>query len=172
MVTTFDALARIHAVECFKTACSRSGKTYGPGFFGRRDFRGTLSHENRRVAIDLISAGVCLACDDVVPPSSTGDHIIPKTHGGPDGAQNYAPLCPSHNSSKGAKDFMDWWYSMGRRSTELPIRFLIAYARLKYQQCLSEGTLQAQAPASLHDAVADLLASLPTQAHRAAVSSA
>lgn len=171
-MTILDALARIHAVECFKTACDRSGKVYGPGFFGRRDFRGNLSHENRRVAIDLIAMGTCLACGEPVPSSTTGDHIVPVSRGGPSGAQNYAPLCRSHNSSKGPRDFMDWWYSMGRRSTELPVRFLIAYARLKHQQCLREGTLQADAPASLSDAVADLMASLPTPSHRAAASSA
>lgn len=131
-----------------------------------------IRRENRSNSFRLFVHGVfigCLGCGKRIPSDSQGDHLLPLAAGGPEGAQNYVPLCGRCNSSKCARDFLEWWGSHGRSATELTADVLTAYARLWFQKRERDGTLEHPAPPALRNAVRELLDALPTDDHRRAV---
>jgi hypothetical protein len=95
-------------------------------------------------------------------PSSTGDHIIPLSDGGPAGAQNYLPLCRSCNASKGRKDFFEWWIQNAKNACDLDNDVICAYARLKFSWLRERGKELDAAPDYLYTAIAQLCDSLPS----------
>lgn len=129
-----------------------------------------IRRENRSTSFRLYEHGQkhgCLQCGKPLAVKSTGDHLLALHLGGPDGAQNYVPLCGRCNSSKGARDFFAWWQKKGRRMDELPVDVLCAYARLWWQKHERDGTLDEPAPAALVAAVIELRDSFPPAMQRA-----
>lgn len=161
-MTNIQALARLHAIESFRRLpLTKEGKPYGPGFYRKRDWVGTLNGENRRVSLRLCRMP-CIRCNAIMEPSSTGDHIIPLSDGGPVGAQNYLPLCRSCNASKGRKDLFEWWIENGRNACDLDNDVICAYARLKFSWLRERGKELDSAPQHLAIAIDQLCDSLPS----------
>ncbi len=161
-----EALIRLHAMQTYRRIVEESGKAYGPGLIRRRNWvRGVQEQENRRVSLRL-SKMPCIKCGTVLSASSTGDHIVPLTKGGPAGAQNYLPLCGKCNASKGSLDLLFWWQKQGRSVADLPHDVICAYARLAWQHVYTD-RLEEEAPEFLHQAVSSLLATLPVQCQKA-----
>jgi hypothetical protein len=145
MTTIRQALVWLHATQTFlRLPVAPSGRPYGPAYFTKRDWLGALAWENRRVSIRLSRCSACIGCGNNLPADSTGDHIVPISRGGPQGAQNYLPLCRSCNSRKGSRDLFDWWHR-------------------------DRGQLDNEAPPFLAESAMHYLDSLPSSAHRAAV---
>jgi len=118
-----------------------------------------IRRENRSTSFRLYVYGQehgCLQCGKPLAVDSTGDHLLALHAGGPDGAQNYVPLCGRCNSSKGAREFFSWWGKKGRRVDELPVDVLCAYARLWWRKHEQDGTLDQPAPEALIAAVINL----------------
>jgi hypothetical protein len=148
----------------------RLPKMYGPGWFGRTDWAKSLRSPNRNVSLRLSQLHACIFCGKATAPNSTGDHIIPTSKGGPQGAENYLPLCRSHNASKGDRDLLEWWQSKGRLVAELPDDVICAYARLMWQMLEQRNQLDDPAPEALQQAVKSLLSVLDRlPLHRRAV---
>lgn len=170
MSTTRQVLAQLHAFESYRRlGLAKDGSPYGPGFFHKRDWVGTLAKENRRVSIRLSRMGQCIGCCADVDTDSTGDHLVPLKMGGPIGAQNYIPLCRPCNASKGARDFIDWWLSKGRNVADLPNDVIIAYCRLMYRACAERGLLDQTASPHLVGALEQTSSTL-SERHQAALS--
>lgn len=175
-MTNRQALAQLHAIESWlRVPLARDGRPYGPGFFARRDWVGTLKGTNRRVSFRLAQYGQCLRCHGPLAGSSTGDHMIAKACGGPHDATNYLPLCRACNASKGTRDFLEWWSFIDhgeRTAAELPAAVrsdvLCSYARLMYAWLGERQRLDEPAPPALVAAVDSFKSQLP-EAHWAAI---
>src|ERR671918_539618 len=157
-----QVLVQLHALQHWY----RLPKAYGSSVLTKPRFEERLrADENRKVTLRLMKHAQCIGCDSAVPETSTGDHIIAKSIGGPDGAGNYVPLCRSCNASKGARDLFAWMQTKGRTVGTLALQvrsdLVCAYARLMYQHLDRKGELDT-AP---HDAVLrvhnELLSTLP-----------
>jgi hypothetical protein len=148
----------------------REGTQAGAGWFLRHGVLAGICRENRGVTFALLRIGACLQCGEELPLTSSGDHIVARDAGGPDGAQNYMPLCKGCNSSKGNNDLLWWWTARkGRSVLELPVEALTAYARLTWAQYLRTGRDRKPIEPGLAHAVCELLDELPTNEHRKAV---
>jgi hypothetical protein len=170
MTTIRQALVWLHATQTFlRLPVAPSGRPYRPAYFTKRDWLGALAWENRRVSIRLSRCSACIGCGNNLPADSTGDHIVPISRGGPQGAQNYLPLCRSCNSRKGSRDLFDWWHRQKRGVYELPADVIVAYARLTFCWYRDRGQLDNEAPPFLAESAMHYLDSLPSSAHRAAV---
>lgn len=55
----------------------------------------------------------CAYCGAVQPPKLEGDHLIPRHRGGPESADNLVWACKPCNSSKGARDMLEWYAVRG-----------------------------------------------------------
>lgn len=164
-----EALVALHAAQTFlRLPLPADGRPYGPGYFYGRQWRPALSQENRRVSLRLARSSSCIACGGALTAQSTGDHIIPTSRGGPQGAQNYLPLCRSCNSSKSDTDLFTWWRQKGRLFIDLDRDVVCAYVRLRYQSSTSE-QLEGEADSVVVEAVAELLSALPSSRHQDAV---
>jgi HNH endonuclease len=165
-MTNFEALLILFAVQHFRHAGKPpDGDFYGPRYFTNptRNFLIGLRTENRRVSLRLIRQLNCAACSAALSEDSTGDHIIPLALGGPNGAQNYLPLCGACNSRKGTKDLMKWWHAEGRSAAEFHPDVICAYSRLMFQWLGHKLSLKADS--HLETAARELLQSLPTSNH-------
>lgn len=173
-LTVGDALAQLLAVQGWThLPLAKDGLPYGPGFFHKRNWFRALSNHNRRVSFRLQRYGRCLRCAEELPEDSTGDHLVPRSRGGPDDAQNYAPLCKRCNVGKRARDFAEWWTSSGLSLASLPQRVaadvLCAYARLRYRLALDDGDLDSPAPSYLCAFLSDAKSSLVPRSHLSAL---
>lgn len=160
--TTRAALIAIYAIQEWKRAKTLDGGYYAVGFFKNRatTWENSIKRENRRVSLRLAKLP-CIVCDEELSPNSTGDHIIPRSKGGPEGATNYLPLCKSHNSSKGARDLFEWWQKQGRTGRELTADVLCSYARLYFAWCEERHLLDWPAPEALRGGLIDIIESMP-----------
>jgi hypothetical protein len=68
------------------------------------------------------------------------DHIIPRSRGGPDNAENLVLACKHCNSSKGSKGLYEW-YGL-KRKDELPRIVAGKYLKLLYEIHEHNGTLE------------------------------
>lgn len=156
-----QALIRLNAMQSWRRLPTpQDGRPYGPGWFRTRDWVKGLESENRRVSMRLSRMGTCIFCGAQLPAGSTGDHIVPLSKGGPQGAQNYLPLCRNDNSSKGDRDLLEWWQSKGRSVAELPDDVICAYARLMWQLYKPQRLLDDRASDYLRTAVESMVAAL------------
>lgn len=73
----------------------------------------------------------------------TWDHLIPASEGGPDVISNQVPACQSCNSSKGARDAIEWYRE---RDTSIPRIVWGKYLKLKYDTYEAEGRLDEPIP--------------------------
>ncbi len=72
------------------------------------------------------------------------DHIIPKSKGGLDVAENHLLACRRCNSSKGSKGIYEW-YGV-KRKDELPRLVAGKYLKLLYEIHQKKGTLNSEKP--------------------------
>lgn len=168
-LTTGDILTQIFAVQQYlRIPPDKQGKRYSAtGYFRNTPPGKGLLYENRRVAFRIHDYGKCVACGVTVPKSSIGDHLIPTAKGGHNGADNYVPLCGragnNCNSSKGTKDFFEWFYARGYSLKSLPVEtaadLLCIYARLSYQALSPEQRMFPASPmlVNLRDRIAGFL---------------
>jgi len=87
---------------------------------------------------DLERDRVCIYCSN--PNELSIDHLIPKSRGGPDIADNAILACRSCNSSKGDKGVYEW-YGIEHRN-EIPRIVEGKYLKLLYTLHEDRGTLQ------------------------------
>lgn len=161
-MTNLEALLALHQIQTWgRLPVAADGRLYGPSYFSKRDWLPTLARKNRKVAFRLARLTTCVVCSRTLPANSTGDHIIPLADGGPDSADNFCPLCPSCNSSKGKNDLFAWLAAKGISPITLPLDVICAYVRLKYQALCDRGQLHLDAPASLVWAVQSFERTIP-----------
>lgn len=129
-------------------------KTYYGLLRGRLKL-GTLFKDERE---KITSAGHCAYCGRTENLSI--DHLIPRLHGGEDGADNLVTACRSCNSSKGARDLLEWAGSRG----ELPTLVLLRrYLKLAIRYCLRNDLMDVPliAAGALNPPLPFALAALP-----------
>lgn len=68
------------------------------------------------------------------------DHLIPRSRGGPDNADNHVLACRKCNSSKGCKGLYEWYGTA--RKDELPRIVAGKYLKMLYELHEKNGTLQ------------------------------
>lgn len=162
--TIREALIALYAIQTWQHALAPDGGFYAAGYFRKRTndlWETAIKRENRRVSLRLAKMP-CIVCGEALSENSTGDHIIPLSKGGPAGAQNYLPLCKSHNSSKGARDLFDWWQTrQGREVRELSPDVICCYSRLLYQWCAERKMLEWPAPDYLTLGLISLIETMP-----------
>lgn len=80
----------------------------------------------------------CVYCGATPPPKLHADHLIPRFLGGLESADNLVWACRSCNSSKGARDLLDWY-----RAKDRPVPWLLArrYLKLAMQEATAKGVM-------------------------------
>ncbi len=140
-LTNREFLIWLHKLQQYRRFARKADGEYyrAEGYFKNQapDWTPLMLRENRGTTLRLANQP-CIACGEPLAANSAGDHIIPRSRGGPAGAENYLPLCNGAprrcNSSKGVKDLLEWWtVRLERAVPELPNDVICAYARLKYQ---------------------------------------
>ncbi|NLA24045.1 MAG: HNH endonuclease [Bacteroidales bacterium] len=86
--------------------------------------------------IKLKTGSVCNYCGS--SENLSLDHIFPQKYGGKDNAENLIFACRSCNSSKGAKDLMEW---MEYRKQFLPLLIIRRYLKLTFKYCQGNNLL-------------------------------
>lgn len=99
--------------------------------YERRAKEHAVNNASVREEVFNSTGGLCFYCEVQLWDTSSGpadgmdpacqfhiDHIVPKTHGGPDHISNYVPSCQKCNSSKSDRPFVQY---MKRRSTKLRV---------------------------------------------------
>ncbi len=102
----------------------------------------------------------CIYCG--TKTNLTLDHILPRSRGGPDSADNTVWVCKTCNSSKGDKRLYEW-YTLERRN-ELPRIAEGKYLKLFYQLHEQMDTLNAKDIAAQFCPRCDLEAKCPEKA--------
>ena len=143
-----------------------------PGVNGRRrrvqDFENTLKHAGRKPVLRLANRHRCYGCDTGVNPFANGDHIVPSVKAGPSSADNFAPMCPRCNSSKGDQDLPEWWLKKGRTLWSLDPDVIVQYCRVMYPHLAKLEMLDSPAPEPVIRLLSQFSDSLPTVEHTAA----
>jgi hypothetical protein len=67
------------------------------------------------------------------------DHLVPSSRGGPNAGENLVWACRSCNSSKGARDMLDWWFAT--RSEFPPLLLLRRYLKIAWTLAEAAGVL-------------------------------
>lgn len=88
----------------------------------------------------------CIYCG--ATESLTFDHLIPTSEGGPDIISNQVPACQSCNSSKGARDVIEWYQE---RDTSIPRLVWGKYLKLMYDSYEQEEVLGEELPEEERD---------------------
>lgn len=83
----------------------------------------------------------CIYCG--ATENITFDHLIPTSEGGPDIISNQVPACQSCNSSKGARDVIEWYQE---ENTSIPRIVWGKYLKLHYDYYQEEGMLEEELP--------------------------
>ena len=86
--------------------------------------------------IKMTAAQACYYCGDA--ENLCADHLIPKMRGGPDASDNLVWACRSCNSSKGARDLLQW---MAAKRQFPPLLLLRRYVKIVAQYCEAHGLL-------------------------------
>ena len=82
------------------------------------------------------SAGICAYCGDAEDLSL--DHVIPRLRGGDDEPSNLVTACRSCNSSKGARDLLEW---MALRNEFPTLVLLRRYLKLAIKYCIKNNLM-------------------------------
>lgn len=69
----------------------------------------------------------------------TLDHLVPQASGGEDSGDNALWVCRTCNSSKGARDFVTWWF--GSREDFPPLFVLRRYLKLAFRHAEAKALL-------------------------------
>ena len=67
------------------------------------------------------------------------DHLVPRKRGGPDAGDNMVWACRSCNSSKGARDALEWLANHGQFP---PLLLLRRYLKLAIEHCSEHGLME------------------------------
>lgn len=106
----------------------------------------------------ITGAGLCAYCGGTENLSL--DHLIPSLQGGQDAADNLVTACRTCNSSKGARDLLEWSAMRG----ELPTLVLLRrYLKLAIRYCVKNNLMEVPLveAATLHPTLPFALAALP-----------
>ncbi len=118
-------------------ACSHSASKYGPTYYmiraklykGLKDGTMKVGSMLDDEKIKHQSEKVCTYCGSDAKLSM--DHLIAKSRGGPETADNVVWVCRSCNSSKRDTDFLVWWAN--KHGTFPPLMVLRRYLKLAIQ---------------------------------------
>lgn len=88
----------------------------------------------------------CIYCG--ATENLTYDHLIPTSEGGSDVISNQVPACQSCNSSKGARDVIEWYQE---RDTSIPRIVWGKYLKLQHDTYEREGRLDQKLPEEERD---------------------
>lgn len=163
-----EGLYALYALQHYESF----GAEYAPNVFYNQLF-GILAgvrNSSRKTLLKALASPACTVCQ--VPVDLAGsvlDHVIPLSRGGADSLENTMPLCKQHNSSKGAKDLLEWWLSKGWEAQALPRNMLAVYCRLMWAHLGDRGLLHSAAPPYLRAFLTEWSAGLETDAHRLAL---
>lgn len=98
----------------------------------RRLLDGTMQmrslYDDERIKMTVAQA--CCYCGDA--DNLCADHLIPKMRGGPDASDNLVWACRSCNSSKGARDLLQW---MAAKRQFPPLLLLRRYVKIMARYC-------------------------------------
>jgi len=169
-MTQRHALFALYAIQEWECIPPRDDP-YAPGIFYNKipGILHGLENVSRQTVFRHLKTAVCLICDTPVDlERSRLDHIMPRQDGGPDDPSNSLILCRSHNSSKGAKDLLEWWLFKGFKVADLPRNILCLYARI-YWQHLSPERLSNLCHEAARTFLIERMASLPSDPHRIAL---
>ncbi len=172
MRSNLECLLQISGYQSWLAIQKTSPDKYSAGFFrnNQAGFLKTIQNRGRQSIMRLIGLGHCYVpnCQNALPASSELDHLIPISKGGQNIIENVFPLCPSHNSSKGKKDLVEWWMANDFGVGAFEHDALLHYSRMRYQQCLSNETLNDPAAEYLVGFVNELSKFLPSKSHQIA----
>lgn len=131
-----EALLAMYGLQQFEVA-SQGGTKYPPSLFYNQVcpvISGIRNSASRKTVLGMAEDGVCIVCGEPVGRLKNRklDHLIPVSRGGKDNLENTLWLCPSHNSSKGKKDLIEWWVWKGWKAADLPRTVLVLYTRLMW----------------------------------------
>lgn len=164
-----EALYSLYALQHYEAM----DKQYGPGVFYTQIFSvlAGLENSSAKTLLKHLSTPECVVCREFVDTSKGGgrDHIIPLSQGGPDTMENSMVLCRQHNSSKGAKDLLEWWLWKGWEATALPRNILCLYARIMWQHLNGILTQAYDLPEEIREFVTARAGGLPSAEHRLAL---
>ena len=112
--------------------------------------------------VKTMPQAACVYCGAPPPPKLHADHLIPRYLGGLESADNLVWACRSCNSSKGARDLLDWYSWQDRL---VPWRLARRYLKLAMKEATAKGVMDAslQTP----PAVTFRLDLIPTRFHLA-----
>lgn len=91
--------------------------------------------DDERLKLKLPQA--CAYCG--IDEKLTVDHLIPRKKGGPDVGENMVWACASCNSSKGARDVLEWLALRGRKPSVLLLR---RYLKIAIAYCDEHSLLE------------------------------
>ncbi|MBK8255003.1 MAG: HNH endonuclease [Polyangiaceae bacterium] len=84
--------------------------------------------------------GRCVYCGATPPPKLHGDHLIPRHRGGAESGDNLVWACRSCNSSKSARDVLEWY---ALRNAFPPLLLVRRYLKLAIADALAQGCIDA-----------------------------
>ena len=87
--------------------------------------------------LKLTRERACTYCGATTKLSA--DHLIASSRGGADSGDNLVWACRSCNSSKGARDLLEWWFAT--RDGFPPLMLLRRYLKLAWALAYAEGVL-------------------------------
>lgn len=96
---------------------------------------GTLFADVREMPSDR-----CAYCGSGPPPKLHGDHLIPRSRGGPESGDNLVWACRPCNSSKCARDLLEWYAT---RDAVPPLLVMKRYLKLAISEALALGVMEA-----------------------------
>ena len=102
-------------------------KTYYGLLRGKLELGSLYKDEREKIC----SAGFCAYCG--ATDNLSLDHLIPRLRGGEDASDNLVTACRSCNSSKGARDVLEWCFIKGELPTLVILR---RYLKLVIRYCI------------------------------------
>ena len=134
--TQRHALVALYALQQWECLGTPPNGPYAPRYFWNHvaSFVSGLAHISRKTTLKHLHEQRCAGCGVSVDLTHTiGDHIVPLSAGGIEALHNLVLLCRRCNSSKGRKDFLQWWMDSERDPLVLDRRVLCLYARILWQ---------------------------------------
>jgi hypothetical protein len=138
---SYANLAMAHnAIACDRQSYNRTDYMIRAKLFkglttGKMNIRSIFDDEK----IKLQTGQCCNYCGELNNLSL--DHIFPQKYGGLDNAENLVYACRSCNSSKGAKNLLEW---LSSRPHKIPLMIIRRYIKLTYQYCTAHSLLDKQ----------------------------
>ena len=171
-MTLRHGLYCLYALQQWESITQPKTGPYKPSYFynALEGVLHGLERPSRQTALRHIAENACTICQAPLDITrSVLDHLMPTSRGGPDTLDNTCMLCPKCNSSKGAKDLLQWWADKHRNPLALDRRVLCLYARIYWQHTTS-AALQSFASDALKDFLTTrAMHTLPSPQHQIAL---